>query len=144
MSFGPITDRMRRPIPKVTERRRGGHAIELSHVRPDRQAPAVIGSTIGGHARHKSTSGIDPVLLFSKAHGSTACRYGDRATALAPHRAADRPTPEQPLQHSSMSAVSSATARHAHAARTALRNASAVPLAAPPPGPLRRPFFGRF
>ena len=35
MSFGPITDRMRRPIPKVTERRGGGHAIELSHVRPD-------------------------------------------------------------------------------------------------------------
>jgi hypothetical protein len=39
-----------------------------------------------------------------------------------------------------MSAVSSATARHAHAARTALRNASAVLLAAPPRGPVRRPF----
>ena len=48
MSFGPIKDRVRRPIPKVTEQRGGGHAIELSHVRPDRQAPAVIGSTIGG------------------------------------------------------------------------------------------------
>jgi hypothetical protein len=67
MSFGPIKDRMRRPIPKVTERRGGGHAIELSQVRPDRQALAVIGSTI---------------------------RDGDRGTALAPHRAADRPTPE--------------------------------------------------
>jgi hypothetical protein len=32
MSFGPIKDRMRRLIPKVTERRRGAHAIELSHV----------------------------------------------------------------------------------------------------------------
>ena len=51
MSFGPIKHRMRRPIPSVTEQRGGGHAIELSHVRPDRQAPAVIGSTIGGHAR---------------------------------------------------------------------------------------------
>ena len=51
MSFGLIKDRVRRPIPKVTEQRGGGHAIELSHVRPGRQASAVIGSTIDGHAR---------------------------------------------------------------------------------------------
>jgi hypothetical protein len=34
MSFGPIKERMRRPIAKVTERRGGGDAIELSHLRP--------------------------------------------------------------------------------------------------------------
>src|SRR6202040_4317818 len=50
------------------------------------------------------------------------------------------PTPERPLQHPSISAVSSATARPAHAARATLRNASAVPLQALPPGPIPAPF----
>ena len=130
---------MRRPIPKVTEQRGGGHAIELSHVRPDRQAPAVIGSTIGGHARRNRPVGsIRPYC-----RRLTARQLADTAIAqpLWPLIAQPiAPTPERPPQHPSVSAVSSATAHPAHAARAALRNASAVPLAALPPGPFPAPF----
>ena len=133
---------MRRPIPKVTEQRGGGHAIELSHVRPDRQAPAIIGSTIGGHARrNRPVRSARPYC-----RRLTARQLADTAIAqpLWPVIAQPiAPTPERPLQHPSISAVFSATARPAHAARAALRNASAVPLAAPPPGP-SPPLFGRF
>ena len=86
MSFGPIKDRVRRPIPKVTEQRGGGHAIELSHVRPDRQAPAVIGSTIGGHARrNRPARSARPFIV-----------EGSRLDSLPIRRSRNRSGPSSP------------------------------------------------
>jgi hypothetical protein len=86
MSFGPIKDRMRRPIPKVTEQRGGGHAIELSHVRPDRQVPAMIGSTIGGHARrNRPVRSARPFIV-----------EGSRLDSLPIRRSRNRSGPSSP------------------------------------------------
>jgi hypothetical protein len=86
MSFGPIKHRMRRPIPSVTEQRGGGHAIELSHVRPDRQAPAVIGSTIGGHARrNRAVRSTRPFIV-----------EGSRLDSLPIRRSRNRSGPSSP------------------------------------------------
>ena len=140
MSFGPIKHRMRRPIPSVTEQRGGGHAIELSHVRPDRQAPAVIGTTIGGHARRNRPVRSAGAFIVE----------GSRLDSLPIRRSRNRSGPSSPSRsRQRLNGRSNTPATPPFPPRqlaplmppaAALRNASAVPLAAPPPGPFPTPF----
>ena len=73
--------------------------------------------------------------------GSMACRSAGRSTLTALHRAAGRASREMSAPRSPASRpLPPGSAHPAHADRATLRTASAVPLAAPPPGPSPAPF----